>query len=431
MDHVKSLKCLICGAEYGADEIEYVCPKHGDDGIVDVQYDYELIGRRISPATLAENRDYTIWRYKPLLPIRPDSPVPPLTVGWTPLYKADRLAAGLGLKHVWVKDEGRQPSASFKDRASVVAVVKAQERGAQIITTASTGNAGAALSALCASVAQPNVIFLPESAPPAKVAQLLVYGSTVIMVRGTYDDAFELCAQAAKEFGWYNRNTGYNPYMSEGKKTAAYEICEQLTPTPSPSPVATGEGGGGGGWHAPDRIFVSVGDGCIIGGVHKGLRDLMALGWISKMPKLMGVQAAGSAALYDAWRTGIAAMAMKPIDAHTIADSISAGLPADRIKALAAVRQTNGAYIKVTDEEILAAIPALARGSGVFAEPAGAAAYAGLIKAVELGLIHSDERIVVLSTGNGLKDIASARKSVGQPVVVDKDLAAVKKALSW
>ena len=412
MDHVTSLKCLICGAEYRQDEIEYVCPLHGDDGIVDVQYDYELIGRRISPAALADNRDYTIWRYKPLLPVEPESPVPPLTVGWTPLYRADRLGAGLGLKHVWVKDEGRQPSASFKDRASVVAVVKAQERGAEVITTASTGNAGAALSAMCASVAQKNVIFLPESAPPAKVAQLLVYGSTVIMVRGTYDDAFELCAQAAKEFGWYNRNTGYNPYMSEGKKTVSFEICEQL------------------GWDAPDRIFVSVGDGCIIGGVHKGLRDLMALGWIKKMPQIMGVQAAGSAALYDAWRTGISAMEMQPIDAHTIADSISAGLPADRIKGLAAVRETDGAYIKVTDEEILAAIPTLARGCGVFAEPAGAAAYAGLVKAVELGLVHPDERIVVLSTGNGLKDIASARKSVGEPMVVDKDLAAVKKVLA-
>ncbi len=431
MDHVKSLKCLICGAEYGPDEIEYVCPKHGDDGIVDVQYDYKLIGKRISPAKLARNRDTTIWRYKPLLPVEPDSPVPPLTVGGTPLYRADRLAAGLGLRHVWVKDEGRQPSASFKDRASIVAVVKAQERGAAVITTASTGNAGAALSAMCASVAQPNVIFLPESAPPAKVAQLLVYGSTVIMVRGTYDDAFELCAQAAKAFGWYNRNTGYNPYMSEGKKTVSFEICEQLTAVETLHATSLRQLHATSlqRWDAPDRIFVSVGDGCIIGGVHKGLRDLMALGWITKMPQIMGVQAAGSAALYDAWRTGIDAMEMKPIDAHTIADSISAGLPADRIKALAAVRQTNGAYIKVTDEEILAAIPALARGCGVFAEPAGAAAYAGLVKAVELGLVHPDERIVVLSTGNGLKDIASARKSVGEPLVVDKDLAAVKRAL--
>jgi threonine synthase len=411
MDHVQSLKCLICGREYRPDEVDYVCPLHGDEGILDVQYDYALISRRISPRTLAENRDYTIWRYRPLLPIRPDSEVPPLAVGWTPLYRADRLAKGLGLKHVWVKDDGRQPTASFKDRASAIAVVKGREKGAAVITTASTGNAAAALSGLCASVGQKNVIFVPQSAPPAKIAQLLVYGSTVLLVRGTYDDAFELCLQAAKEFGWYNRNTGYNPYMTEGKKTAAYEICEQLT------------------WHAPDRIFVPVGDGCVIGGIHKGLKDLMALGWIKTMPKLMGVQAAGSAALYEAWRTGMDAMQMTPIDAQTIADSISAGLPRDRIKALAAVRETGGAYVKVTDDEILAAIPILAQRAGVFAEPAAAATYAGLVKAVADGLMDPDERIVVLVTGNGLKDIASARKSVGEPMVVGKDLADVKRAL--
>lgn len=412
MDHVKSLKCLICAKEYAPDEIDYVCPDHGDEGIVDVQYDYDLIGRRLNPQMLEQNPDRTIWRYRPLLPIEPESPVPPLTVGGTPLYKTDRLAAILKLKHVWVKDDGRLPTASFKDRASAIAVVKGRERKAEIITTASTGNAAAALSGLCASVGQRNVIFVPQSAPPAKIAQLLVFGSTVLLVRGTYDDAFELCLQAAKEFGWYNRNTGYNPYMSEGKKTATLEICEQL------------------GWDAPDRIFVSVGDGCIIGGLHKGLKDLMALGWINKMPKLMGVQAAGSAALYEAWRTGMSALDMQPIDAQTIADSISAGMPRDRIKALAAVRETGGAYIKVSDEEILAAIPALGQNAGVFAEPAGAASYAGLVKAAADGLVDPDERIVVLVTGNGLKDVASARKSVGEPFIVNKDLADVKRVAS-
>jgi threonine synthase len=412
MDHVKSLKCLICGKEYAPNEIDYVCPDHGDEGIVDVQYDYDLIGRRLNPQILEQNPDRTIWRYRPLLPIEPESPVPPLTVGGTPLYKTDRLAVALKLKHLWVKDDGRLPTASFKDRASAIAVVKGRERKAEIITTASTGNAAAALSGLCASVGQRNVIFVPQSAPPAKIAQLLVFGSTVLLVRGTYDDAFELCLEAAKEFGWYNRNTGYNPYMTEGKKTASLEICEQL------------------GWDAPDRIFVSVGDGCIIGGLHKGLKDLMALGWINKMPKLMGVQAAGSAALYEAWRTNMNAMDMQPIDAQTIADSISAGLPRDRIKALAAVRETDGAYIKVSDEEILAAIPALGRGAGVFAEPAGAASYAGLVKAVADGLVDPNERIVVLVTGNGLKDVASARKSVGEPFVVNKDLADVKRVAS-
>ena len=412
MDHVKSLKCLICGKEYAPDQIAYVCPDHGDEGIVDVQYDYDLIGRRLTPQLLEQNPDRTIWRYRPLLPIEPESPLPPLTVGGTPLYKADRLAAALKLKHVWVKDDGRLPTASFKDRASAIAVVKGRERKAEIITTASTGNAAAALSGLCASVGQRNVIFVPQSAPPAKIAQLLVFGSTVLLVRGTYDDAFELCLQAAKEFGWYNRNTGYNPYMTEGKKTASLEICEQL------------------GWDAPDRIFVPVGDGCIIGGLHKGLKDLLALGWIGQLPKLMGVQAAGSAALYEAWRTDMNAMDMQPIEAQTVADSILAGLPRDRIKALAAVRETGGAYIKVSDEEILAAIPALGRGAGVFAEPAAAAAYAGLVKAVADGLVNPDERIVVLVTGNGLKDVASARKSVGEPFTVNKDLADVKRVAS-
>ncbi|OQX95127.1 threonine synthase, partial [candidate division KSB1 bacterium 4572_119] len=241
MDNVLNLKCLICGKEYQPDEIDYICPDHGDEGIVDVQYDYEQISKHLSKDKLANSKNGTIWRYKPLLPVKPDTEVPPLTVGWTPLYRADRLAENLGLKHLWIKDDGRLPTASFKDRASAIAVVKAREKGAKIITTASTGNAAAALSGLCASINQPNVIFVPESAPQAKIAQLLVFGSKVILVQGSYDDAFELCVQAANEYGWYNRNTGYNPYMSEGKKTASYEICEQLS------------------WEAPDRIFVSVG----------------------------------------------------------------------------------------------------------------------------------------------------------------------------
>ncbi len=411
MDQVKSLRCLICGRTYAPDEVQYVCPHHGNEGILDVEYDYELIARRLNPDRLARDSDPTIWRYRPLLPIRTDSPVPPLTVGCTPLYRAERLAEGLGLRHVWVKDDGRLPTASFKDRASAIAVVKGRERGAEVITTASTGNAAAALAGLCASVGQRNVIFVPQSAPPAKIAQLLVYGSTVLLVRGTYDDAFELCLEAAHAFGWYNRNTGYNPYMSEGKKTASFEICEQL------------------GWDAPDRIFVPVGDGCIIGGIHKGLKDLLALGWIDRMPKLVGVQAAGSAALYDAWRSGTAALDMQPIAAHTVADSISAGLPRDRIKALAAVRETGGAYIRVTDEQILAAIPTLAQATGVFAEPAAAAAYAGLAQAVAEGLVEPDERVVVLCTGSGLKDVASARRSVGEPFVVDANLPAVERVL--
>jgi len=416
MDHLLHLKCLICGKSYSPDEIDYVCPDHGHEGILDAQYDYDLIASRISRGDLLRSTDFTIWRYKPLLPVKPDAAVPPLTVGWTPLYRVDRLAGELGLKHLWVKDDGRLPTASFKDRASAIAVVKGQERGARIITTASTGNAAAALSGLCASVKQPNVIFVPENAPQAKIAQLLTFGSTVMLVRGTYDDAFELCLQAAREYAWYNRNTGYNPYMSEGKKTVSYEICEQLR------------------WQAPDRIFVSVGDGCIIGGIHKGLKDLLAMGWIDRMPKLMGVQAEGSAYLYQAWQRGEDVLTKPPIVARTLADSISAGLPRDRLKAMAAVKETNGAYLTVSDDEILTAIPALARGCGVFAEPAGAASYAGLVKAIKEGLVSSDEHIVVINTGNGLKDVTSAMKAVEQvgtrPYNVEPNLDDLKRVLA-
>ena len=396
MDHVISLKSLISGQEFAPDEVMYVDPNYGNEGILDVQYDYDLIKSRFSREQLANNRDYTIWRYKPLLPVEADAAVPPLAVGWTPLYDAPRIADRFGLRQVWVKDDGRNPTASFKDRASAIAVVKAQELNADVVTTASTGNAAAALSGLCASVDQKNVIFVPESAPQAKVAQLLVFGSTVLLVQGTYDDAFELCLQAADEYGWYNRNTGFNPYMSEGKKTASFEICEQLD------------------WHAPDAIFVSVGDGCIIGGLHKGLKDLLAMGWIDRMPRLIGVQSAGSDFMYQAWANNEDVLTKQPIEAHTVADSISAGLPRDRLKAMAAVEETFGAYVRVSDEEILDAIPAMARLSGVFGEPAGATAYAGLVKAAADGVVSASDRVVVLNTGNGLKDIASAMTAVKQ-----------------
>ena len=418
MDHVLDLRCTVCGAEYGLDQVEYVCPHHGDDGILDVVYDYGLIGQRLSREELAQDRTASIWRYLPLLPVVPESTRQLVqdtvldSVGWTPLYPAPRLAAEVGLQHLWIKDDGREPTASFKDRASAIAIAKTRELGYEVVTTASTGNAAAALSGLCAAVQQPNVIFVPRPAPQAKIAQLLVYGATVLLVNGTYDDAFELCLQAAPEFGWYNRNTAYNPYMSEGKKTVSFEVCEQL------------------GWSAPDVVFVPVGDGCIIGGVHKGFKDLLELGWIEQMPKIMGVQAAGSSPLVDAWERGLEGWEMTPVEAHSVADSIVAGLPRDRIKALRAVRESGGSFIRVDDEAIIAAIPALAQGCGVFAEPAAAAAYAGLVQAMGRGLVSAEEEVVVLATGSGLKDIATAMKSTGQPMLVEPDLADVQRALA-
>lgn len=421
LDHVLGLQCTICGATYDLDEIEYVCPRHGDDGIVDVLYDYQLIARDTDPARIASDPNFSIWRYLSLLPVDPEATRRLAAgtvldrVGWTPLYRASRLASGLGLQHLWVKDDGRQPTASFKDRASAIAVCKTREFGYSIVSTASTGNAAAALSGLCAAVGQRNVIFVPRTAPQAKIAQLLVYGATVLLVDGTYDEAFDLCLKATPEFGWYSRNTAYNPFMAEGKKTVVYEICEQL--------------GRPGRWLAPDVVVVPVGDGCIIAGVHKGFKDLVALGWIDHMPRILGVQAAGSSPLVDAWERGLEGWDMVPVAAHSVADSIVAGLPRDRIKALRAVRESGGAFLRVSDEEIVAAIPVLAQGCGVFAEPAAAAAYTGLVKAVEGGLVGPEQQVVVLATGSGLKDIATAIKSVGQARIIRPDLADVRQAI--
>jgi len=408
--HILGLKCMLCGAEYAANEVEYVCPKHGNEGILDVIYDYNAIRRHMSKEKLADNHDYSIWRYADLLPIVNRQWIPNLQVGWTPLYAVPRLRAQMGLAHLYIKDDGRNPTASFKDRASAVGIVKARERGKDIMTAASTGNAASSLAGLAASVGLTTYIFVPERAPQAKVAQLLIFGANVIMVRGTYDQAFDLCLQASARYGWYSRNTAYNPYLSEGKKTAALEICEQL------------------GWQPPDKVFVAVGDGCIIGGLWKGFKDLYALGFIERLPQLIGVQAEGSAVLVKAWQEGTEAIT--PIVPNTIADSISVGVPRDAIKALRAVRESRGQFVAVSDEEILEAMRVLGRNAGIFAEPAGATGFAGLRKLLQRGQINPAERIVVLVTGNGLKDVQSAIQAVGKPYVIEPTMEALHQLMT-
>jgi threonine synthase len=424
MKHVTGLQCVICQAQYQPDEVRYVCPRHGRDGILDVVYDYAAIRQEM--ANSKETRDpgrLGMFAYRSLLPVAAATVAPPLLVGGTPLYDARRLAQQLGISRVWIKDDGRNPTASLKDRASAIAVMKAQEAGIGIVTTASTGNAAAALAGMAASAGLKSVIFVPATAPPAKIAQLLVYGATVLLVDGTYDEAFDLCLEASDTFGWYCRNTAYNPYMAEGKKTVVFELYDQLWGTQGLAPAPAGA-------DRPTHFFVSVGDGCIISGVYKGLRDLAGLGWLEPLPRLMGVQAAGSAYLYDAWQKGEDVLTKPAIQVETVADSIGAGLPRDRIKAMTAVHESNGAFIQVSDTEILAAIPELARGSGVFAEPAAAAAYAGLVKAVATGMIPANARVALLITGNGLKDVGAAMKATGQARTIKADLAAVRDALA-
>ena len=405
-------RCSLCGQEYGPDEVVYLCPKDG--GVLDVTFEYSKIKASSRPGDLQASTDFSIWRYLPLLPVSNPAflGTPLRAVGWTPLYTPQKLARKLNLRQLWIKDESCNPTASFKDRASAVVVARAREIGAKLVVTASTGNAGAALAGMAAAAELSAVIFAPKTAPPAKVAQLLIYGAKVLLVDGTYDDAVELSRQAADEFGWYCRNTGYNPFTAEGKKTAALEIWEQvLLATKLDRPLC---------------VFVSVGDGNIISGIHKGFKDLLQLGWLEQMPRIFGVQAEGSAAIANAFEAG--SEVIQAVEANTLADSISVNLPNDGLRALRAATQTTGAYIKVSDAQILAAVAELGR-YGIFAEPAGAAAFAGLRKALESGLIGAGDPVLVLNTGSGLKDVNAARKAVAEAPVIEPTLAALRRAL--
>jgi threonine synthase len=422
MSKFTGYRCSICGTEYLPGQVTYTCPKDG--GNLDVVMDYEAIKKKYHYEDITSRRDFSLWRYEPLLPVgAPKGEATPLHLaGWTPVFKMPRLADKLGLKHLWLKDESRNPSASFKDRASAILVARAQEIGAEVVVTASTGNAGAALACMSAAIGQKAIIFAPKSAPPAKVAQLLIFGAKVILVDGTYDDAFDLTVKAAQEFGWYCRNTGYNPFTVEGKKTGAFEIWEWWIDAhrdwhKQDSPLDN---------HSPLTIFVSVGDGNIISGIHKGFKDLMALGWIPNMPRIIGVQAEGSAAIANAFHANTEIIT--PVSATTMADSISVDLPRDGVRAVRAARQTNGTYITVSDDEIIKSIAELGR-MGVFAEPAGATAYAGLVKATSSGVVGSDDPILVLNTGSGLKDVRAAMQAVQSAPIIEPTLEAVKKLL--
>ena len=405
MEKIKTLKCIRCGKEHSVAEGKYTCSACG--GNLQVIYDYDNIRQHLTRESLKSCNDRSIWRYRDILPVRDLESVPPVQVGWTPLYNATKMASQLGIRNVYVKDDGRNPSASFKDRAGAVVVAHARETGETVITTASTGNAASSLSCLTGSIGMKTVIFVPKTAPAPKIAQLLVFGAEVIMVDGTYDDAFDLCLKASKEYGWYNRSTGINPYTREGKKTCAFEICEQLD------------------WNVPDKVCVSVGDGNIISGLWKGFTDFYKLGLIDRLPQLVAVQAEHSNAVKLAVDKGTDEITA--VSGNTVADSISVSVPRDGVAAARAVLESKGFAISVSDSEILAGIPKVARGVGVFAEPAAAAAYVGLEKAVGEGKIRPEDRVAVVITGNGLKDVNSAMKSVGKPYLVKPDLEELKK----
>ncbi|HUU85977.1 MAG TPA: threonine synthase [Phycisphaerae bacterium] len=400
--NVTALRCVRCSASHALEQGVYTCSACGAN--LQVEYDYEAIRASWSKDDLSGNADRTMWRYAPLYPVFERFESPP--IGWTPLFHAPRLGEKLGLGHLFVKDDGRNPSASFKDRASAIALLRAREIGLDFVTGASTGNAASSTAVLAAALGMRTRIFIPQTAPRAKVAQLLAFGAEVLAVEGTYDDAFDLCLAATSRFGWYNRNTGYNPFTREGKKSVSFEICEQMD------------------WTAPDLVVVPVGDGNIISGVWKGFDEFRRLGFIDRVPRLLAVQAERSDAVVRALEGD---GTIRPVSGETVADSISVSVPRDGEAAVQAIRASGGFGVRVSDDEILAAIPEVARGAAVFAEPAAAAAYAGLAKAVEGGRVDPAWTVVLLITGNGLKDVGAIMKVMAEPRRIPPDIDVLLK----
>ena len=402
---VTELTCVVCERRFQPALELFTCPECSPgEGILDVGFDIEEVRNAWDKSPL-DQRPTNHWRYQELLPLD-ESKIPrDWMVGWTPLIDAPRLSAVLGISRVLLKDDGRNPTASFKDRASSVGVAHALERRANVIACASTGNAATSLAGHAALAGITAVIFVPHTAPEPKLAQLLVYGATVLAVEGTYDEAYRLCWDACDQFGWYNRNCAINPVLVEGKKTAGLEIAEQC--------------------HSlgvvPDWVAVSVGDGCTLAGIWKGLVEMQALGYGQRLPRLLGVQGTHVAPVAFALEHGLLP---STCEGSTIADSIDVPVPRNWRKAVRALQQSDGIVVQVTDDEILAAMR-LAGRHGVFAEPAAAAALAGVQAARNQGTIRPKDSVLVMITGSGLKDTRAATRAGGEPIRIKPDLEAL------
>lgn len=378
-------RCVNCSAEFMDKGMLYLCPEcekknienQPTKGVLNIEYNYSDISKKNDFNQLKNGK------FLPLLPIDKLSFLPPLKIGNTPLYKFHEFDNNKFSFELYLKDDTINPTLSLKDRASALVSAIAKQNKLDTISTASTGNAGSSLAGICASQSQEAVVFIPASAPVAKITQSIMYGATVVPVYGNYDDAFNLSIHASKHFNWYNRNTAYNPFTIEGKKTVAYEIYDQLDQK------------------VPDRIFVSVGDGVILSGIYKAFEELLKLNIIRKIPEIVAVQAEGSAnIIYN-----LDQEQFKYKESDTIADSISVNIPANFYMAKYYLQKYKGNRITVTDNEILSASSLLSKNTGIFAEPAAAAAFAGFLKFVDTGNIKMHSKNVVLLTGNGLKDL--------------------------
>ncbi|MHB8329429.1 MAG: threonine synthase [Acidimicrobiales bacterium] len=407
MDYVTGLRCRECARPYPAEAL-HVCDYCF--GPLEVVYDYERVRGALTRDLIAAGPQ-TIWRYAPLLPVSDTAPID-LGTGFTPLVRADRLAAELGLGELWVKNDTANPTGSFKDRVVSVALTKARQLGFKVAACASTGNLANSVAAHAARAGMVSVVFIPHDLEVAKVVTTAVYGGHVVAVEGNYDDVNRLCAELASDHpSWAFVNVNLRTFYAEGSKTLAFEVAEQL------------------GWQAPDHVVVPVASGSQLTKVAKGFAELYEVGLLDEEPhvRVSGAQAAGCAPVAQAFAEG--ADAIRPVRPNTIAKSLAIGNPADGWYALQAVRQSGGALEAVTDDEIIDGIKLLARTEGIFAETAGGVTIATLAKLAAKGVVRSDERVVAYVTGHGLKTVEALAPTVGPSATISPTLEAFAAAV--
>jgi len=401
-------ECINCGSKYSVDEIAYFCKECGD--LLEIKYDYSELARALRKSEWKKT-PLSVWRYKDFMPINDFSRIVSLNEGGTGLHPCQRLGKHLGIRRLYVKNEGENPTGSFKDRGMTVGVTKAMELGVKSVICASTGNTSASLAAYAAKAGLQCTVLIPSGKIAyGKLAQGMIYGSQVIQVRGNFDQALDFVLKLSEKHRSIYLLNSINPFRIEGQKSLAYEVCDQLNQ------------------ESIDRVVVPVGNAGNISAIWKGFTEFHKLGFIKELPRMAGIQAVGAAPIVQAIKRGSDEIVPvgKP---ETIATAIRIGAPVSWKKAVNAIRESHGTAETVTDAEILDAQKMLARLEGLFVEPASASSIAGLKKLVENGEIDKDECIVCVATGHGLKDPDVAVQVSEKPLVVDAEMEAVERAL--
>lgn len=401
-------ECIECGKKYDINEIVYFCTKCGD--LLEIKYDYNVINKAISKSNW-QDVPLSVWRYRDFMPVQDFSKIVSLNEGGTGFHSSKRLSKILGIRQLYVKNEGENPTGSFKDRGMTVGVTKAVELGVKSVICASTGNTSASLAAYAARAGLKCAVLIPAGKIAyGKLSQAMIYGAKVIQVRGNFDESLDIVLKLSEKYREIYLLNSINPFRIEGQKSLGFEICDQLNQK------------------MPDRIVVPVGNAGNISAIWKGLKEFYKLGFLNELPKMTGIQAEGSAPIVHAVKKG--SDTVVPITSpETVATAIRIGAPVSWKKALRAIRESKGTAEMVTDEEILDAQKLLAQTEGLFVEPASASSIAGLKKLIEQGEVDRDEHVVCVTTGHGLKDPDTAVKICKKPVEVEAKMEAIEKIL--